>query len=272
MSAAPIKFFKKNLIDLSNTPGTITVTDTLATDDGSDVIDFVRNRENDSAWVTTGSADANNTQLDIDLGEGRDMDSILLVKHNWKAFTIKYWNGSAYTDFSTAIAQTTNTDETSFFSFTQVECQLIRIIITGTQTANDDKHLYQLILAELIGTLAGWPMIKNPMHDRNKKITKMLSGKANVQESVGAFAVDLEVSNWRSQADLDVVDEVYFKRDAVLVWLCGGNESQFSMELRGYRLEDIYMMRPTNSFEPEYVKGLYQTGTKIKIALTEAIA
>lgn len=269
--AKQIRFFKKNIIDLSSALTSITVTDSVATDNGQSIVDFIRNRNNYSAWVTTNSTDAANTQLDIDFGVGRDVSDILLVKHNWKAFTIKYWNGTTYVDFSTPIAETVNDDETTHFQFDSVETQKLRIIITAAQTLNADKELYQLIVTEQIGLLNGWPVIKNPTHDRNKKISKMLSGKVNVIESLGSFQCDLEVTNWKNQADLTVIEEIYFRREGVLIWLCGGDEDQFSMELQGYRLEDIFLVRPTNSYEPEWAKGIYTSGVKLKIALQEAI-
>src|SRR4051812_33469430 len=105
--AQQICVFKKNLIDLSNTNGVLTVTDATATNNGQTFVDFIRNRNNSSAWLTTGSNDAANTQIDVDLGETRDITDIILVKHNWKAYTIKYsTDGVSYSDFTSAIAPT----------------------------------------------------------------------------------------------------------------------------------------------------------------------
>ena len=271
--ASQIKFFKKNIIDLSNDSAAITVTDAVASNNGQSFVDYIRNRNNFSAWLTTGSTDAANTTLEVDWGQGRDVDSILLIGHNFKAFTIQYWNGSIWTDFSTPIAQTVNADSTTLFSFDQVETTKIKIIITGTQVVNADKELYQLIVTEKIanGAFEGWPVIKNPIHDLNLKSTKMLSGKTNIVESTGAFKVDMEVSNWRNANDLALVENLYFRREPFLVWLGGGDESQFSYAALGYRKMDIYYMRPSNSYEPEFVKGLYQAGLKIAIKLVESI-
>lgn len=270
--ASQIKFFKKNIIDLSNDAGSITVTDAVATNSGNSFVNYVRNRNNQSAWLTTGSTDAANTQLDIDLGQGRDVSEIILIKHNWKAFTIQYsTDGVSYSNFSTSIAETTNTSETSRFSFTKVDCRYIRIIITGAQVVNADKQLYQLLITELIGTLEGWPIIKSPTHDTAKKVNQMLSNKVNVVESLGAFSVDLNVANWKNAADLVVIETIYFSRETTLVWLCGGEEAQFSVVPVGYRLEDFYLMRPVDSYQPEFVKGLYMSGLNIKISLKEAI-
>ncbi len=271
MSVKQIRFFKKNIIDLSNDLCTVTVTDALAYSSGDDIVDYIRNRRNDSAWLTTDSDDVNNTTIEVQFGVSRDVTDILLVKHNWKAFTIKYWNGSAWTAFSTPIAQTVNTDETSHFTFTSVDTTAIQIIITGTQVANADKQLYQLIVTEQIGLLEGWPIIKNPEHDRNKKISKMLSGKANVQDSIGGFSCELTVTHWKIAADLAIVETLYSSREGFLIWLCGGIEAQFSMNLMGYRLEDLFLVRPTNSYEPEFVKGQYGSGVTIKVQLAESI-
>ena len=173
--------------------------------------------------------------------------------------------------FLTVISETTNTEVTNAYSFTSVQTNKIKIIITGCQVVDADKVLRQLIVTELIGQLAGWPIIKTPTVSTNKTINKSLSGKVYVSEGVGAFSCQLEVTNWNSDADMTIMEEIYDKGEGVLVWLCGGDETQFSTIRHGYRLEDIYFMRPTNEYRPEFYKGLYQTGIKFKMKLQEAI-
>lgn len=270
---AQIRFFKKNLIDLANEDASITVTDATATSTGQTFINYLRNRNNTSAWMTTGSNDAANTQLDIDLGVERDITDILLIKNNFKAYTLKYYNGATYVDFPTAIAETTNALDTKHHEFASTSAKLLRLIITGTMVADADKRLFQLIVTEKksgSGVLEGWPIIKNPLHDSNKKTSVMLSGKTNLVEGTGAFKVDLEVGNWKIQTDIDIVESIYFGREATLVWLGGGDESQFGVLPQGYRKEDIYLMRPVNSYEPEFFKN-YTTGLKILMKLQECI-
>ena len=268
-----IRFFRKNIIDLQNTDGSITVTDAVATDNGQDIVDYVRNRNNFSAWLTTGSTDAANTTLEVLFGVGRDITDIILVKHNWKAFTIQYWNGSSYVDFSTAINESANADETTHFNFDSVDTDRIKIIITGCQVVDADKELYQLVITQGVGSgqLAGWPVIKSPTHDSNKRKSKMLSGKINVVESTGAFGCELEVSNWKIENDINILEWLYFSREGVILWLCGGDEGQFTIQARGYRKEDLFYVRATNNYEPEFVRGIYTAGFKIKLALQEAI-
>jgi len=274
MSDQQIIFFKKNKIDLDNENIEITATDLVATDNGQDYVDFMRNRNLTSAWMTTGSTDAANTQLDIVLSDSEDVSEIVLVGVNLKAYTIKYHNGITFVDFSTPINVSGNTATTKRHSFNAVTSDQFRIIITGTMVANDDKQIKQLIFTEylLTGQLNGFPIIKLPTLSANKRINKMLSGKANVVESIGSFSCDLNVANWRDDDDLTLVEELYFGRAPALLWLCGGDETQFSSVRIGYRLEDFFLVRPVDEYQPEWYKGLYATGMKIGMKLEEVVS
>lgn len=266
-----IIFFEKNKVDQDNLSASIAVTDAIAYNNGSDFVDRVRNRDNRSAWMTTDSTDAANTQLDIDLGEDEFLTDIILVKHNWKSYTIQYYNGSTYVNFSTVIAPTNDTAETTHYNFTRLETSRIRIIILGTQTANDDKELFQLIITDRIGQLAGWPEISGVEFDTTKKITKMLSGKINMVESFESFGFGLSLPVYSNDTDLDIFQSVYDRRKGVLVWLCGGSESQFKTIRKGYRLEDIFLVRPTNDYNSELYKGQYKSGVKVNLQFKECI-
>lgn len=269
-----IKFFNINRLDLSNTNSTITVTDTVATNNGQSFVDFIRNRNNVSAWLTTGSTDAANTTLVADFGEEREITDIILIGHNFKAYTIKYWDGASYINFSTVISETVNADVETNYEFTQVSTSKIQIIITAAMVVDADKVLKQLIATDKLATgqLVGWPIIRNPRFNTNQKINNMLSGKVNVVDSVGGFSMTLSVSNWNIDADLTIVEEIYFGKRGVLVWPCGGDESQFSHLRIGYRRQDIYFMRATNSFKPTWKSGVYVNGIKMDLKLSEAVA
>jgi len=266
-----IKFFTKNIIDIGNINASIFVTDTVATNNGQTFVDYVRNRNNWSAWATTGSTDAANTQLDIYFGDSREISSIILILHNFKNYTIQYWNGISFQNFSTSISITNNTLETTSHEFTQVTTNQIRLIVTATMIANDDKFLRQLICIDKIGTgqLEAWPNIKNPTASLNKQSSKMISGKSNIIETSGYFQASLNLSYWKSANDLDMLERIFFRREGVLVWLCGGDETQFSSKRIGYRLQDIYLVRPTNEYEPEWNTSVYTNGLNIRMDLVE---
>lgn len=261
--SAQIRFFDKSKCDFSNTNVT-----TLASQ-GDTTSRNVLDRSNNTAWLTTGSVDSDNTTLTIDFVDMFTIDSILLLQHNFKAYTIKYWDGAAYQNFASAISETANTDDNTYYSFTAVATTKIQITITGTMVANADKTLCQVIATAAIGKLNGWPVIKAPVSSRNKKITKMLSGKSNIAANVGGFSVNLTLQVTSDSADLDVIESIFNKSEGVLVWLGGGDESQFSSVRQGYRKEDLYLMLCANEYAPEYYQGIYSCGVNVDMKLIE---
>jgi len=269
--AQNIKWYNKNFIDIDNPDPTITITDSVATDTGQSYVDYMINRNNTSGWRTTGSNDSANTQIDIDMIDTYGIDRILLVNHNLKAFTIQYYNGASYTDFSTPINETTNTNTTNEFSFNSVQTSQIRIIITGTQVADEDKLISQLIITTALGQFEGWPQIVKPTISKNKKNSRLLSGKSLVTRQVGSFSCELSVENWNNSNDLDLVESIYFNPTGVLMWVNAGDDSQFSRTNIGYRSKDIYLVYPVNEYIPEFYKFYYNTGIKIKIKLAEVV-
>ncbi len=266
-----IKWYNKNFIDIDNIDPTITITDATATDNGQSYVDFMRNRKNTSGWATTGSNDAANTQIDVDLVDDYSVDRILLIGHNLKAFTIQYYNGSSYVDFSTAINETTNTSTTNEFTFDAVTTSQIRIIITGTQVTDDDKFIRQLIITSAIGQFTGWPQIKKPTVGKNKKLTRLLSGKTLVTSQTGYFKCDLTVENWNIDNDLTILESIYFSINGVLMWINAGDDTQFSRTNIGFRDEDIFLVKPTNEYIPEFYKSYYNTGVKLKVSIQEVV-
>ncbi len=270
----PIIFFRKSLMDLSNPNIVITITDSVATNNGQAYVDYVRNRKNDSAWITTDSDDTANTEIEVNFTDFIDFTDVLLIGHNFKAFTVQYWTGVAWLDFSTVISETVNTATTNHYNFNSVSGSKIKVIIDSTQEVDADKFLKQLIVTRKIGAgqLEGWPLIKKPTISTSKKANKMLSGKISLTESIQSYSVTLELKAWSNESDMDIMEDIYFRHQGVLFWPCGGDESQFSSKRIGYRLEDIYLVRPISEYTPEYYQGLYQSGVITKLKLQESVS
>ena len=266
-----IRFFELNKLDITNDNVSITASDSVATNNGEDFADYMRNRVNTSGYVTTGSSDSGNTTLEFNFGDTVEIDTIIIIEHNLKAYTIQYWNGSTYVDFSSAISESTNSDSTTFHTFTKVTTSKIKLICTGTIVADSDKFIRQFIATESIGQLTGFPVIKSPRIRTGKIINKMLSGKVNITDAVGAFECELNVKNYSIDDDLDIIETLYFNNKGFLMWLCGGDESQFSSQRIGYRLRDIYLMRAVDDYRPEWVKGVYVSGINFTMKLQEVI-
>ncbi len=267
-----IMFFEKSKIDQNNENVVYTVTDATASDTGESIAHYVGNRNNYTYWMTTDSNDAANTQLDIDMVDEYDFTDIFLVLHNFKAFTIQYWDGSAYQDFSTAINETTNSDNVTRFTFNQVTSSKLRIIITGTQVADEDKQIAQIIVTSFFnqGQLNYWPVVKSPISSLNKREVSLLSGKTLQIETIGSFSCTLDVESWLDSDDLGLVEALYFRRQGVLMYLSGGDETQFWRAQIGFREEDFYLVKPANEFNAQYRRGIYKLGNVTSIELKES--
>ena len=265
-----IKFFKKNHIDADNINPELTVTDLVASNDGQEFLKFLRNRNNNSGWNTSSSTDAANTEILIDLKDYQDVDTIILVRHNFKDFLIEFFD-VGLGDFDTYLNVVNNTEKTTFVS-KSVNTNKIRITISATMTVDDDKSMRQLIVTEnfFSGAFEGWPEIKKPVTSLNKREDDMLSGKKRIVETRGAFSCSLEVKLLKIDTDLSLIENIYFNREGVLMLLSGGVEDQFSSRRIGYRNEDIVLVRPTNELELPWVKN-YTTGIKIKMKLSEVV-
>jgi len=260
-----VLFFEKNYGDLQNPNCTATASQ------GNDFADFVRNRKNTSAWMTTGSVDTDLTSFTLDFTDEEDITQIVLLKHNFKSYTVKYWDGAVYQDFTPAISETTNTAENTHHVVAEVSASRVQIIINNTFVVNDDKQLAQFIVTKKLGRLNGWPLIKKPTISRNRKITKMMSGKSSVVENIGQYSTDLAIKVWSDDADLTLFEDLYDRFIGFLFWPSGGDETQFSSVRKGYRLEDIFLVKLTDELVNEFPNGVYTSGIKLNIKLAESV-
>lgn len=261
--AKQISFFQKNFADYSFSNVVVTASE------GSDYAPNIQKRVNYNGWMTTGSVDANNTTLTINFVDLVTITDLFLVLHNFKSFTIQYWNGTGYSDFSTAINPTNNTDSVTHFTFNAVQTTMILITILGTQVPNSDKSLCQFIATTEIGQLQGWPVIKTPTFNTNKRVNTMLSGKKDIESNLGGITFNLSVSNWNNATDLTTIETLYQSGTGFLVWLCGGDQTQFSSIRKGYRLQDFFLCKCEDDYIPEWVDGLYTTGMVMDIKISE---
>lgn len=269
-----LRFFRKNLIDLSESNTSIAITDAVATNTGENFVNLMLNRNNDSGWATTGSTDAATTTMVVTINEELDFDTIVLVGHNLKSFTLKYWNGSAWTDFSTAVNETTNTKDTNLFQFNNVTSAQIQLVINGTQTADEDKIIRQLIVTRKIesGAFEGWPILQKPSVDLSRKAIETISGKSKVTQRVGSYSVSLKFQTWPSDNDLTLLEALHFYHPkGFLFWPTGGDEDQFRYKRIGFRNKDIYLCGVISEWIPEWDSGVYVNGINMTVRLVEVI-
>lgn len=265
-----ILFLRKNHIDLDRPNPLITITDSVATNTGQDSVLFLRNRNNISGWVTTDSNDSANTEILINLYDFLPVDYISLVKHNFKDYLIEWKDEfDAWNTYANVVNNELKT--TVHEQAVKVEADAIRITIYNTQIADADKEMRQLIITEKKYRFEGWPMVKKPVHSKNRKVNTMLSGKTRVVTKRGAFSTTLEIKTTGSDNDLFLHEDIYEQAEGLLLLISGGKEDQFRTSRKGYRNEDIVLVKAVDEFNNEYIRGVYKAGIKMKIKLQESV-
>lgn len=265
--AAQILFMEKNKIDLANVNVEMSVTDPVATNSGVVFLDYLRNRNSTSLWATTGSSDAANTEIIADMKSATTLNRIVVVGHNLKSYTLDYWNGVAWVNI---ITETDDLETTTFLSFPAITTDKIRLTINGTKIIDDDKYIKQLILTQDIKRMEAYPMV-TPKLTHNMRVTKMLSGKSNIVESVGAFSTKLTVNVLNNESDINLAETLFNYRKGYLISMSGGDEDQFNTAIEPFRKQDIYLVRMRKEFTPAPPKGLYDLGIKLNIELIEVV-
>lgn len=265
--AEQIRFFRKNWADFEREYVSASATN------GDDMADQVLTRSNKTGWGTSGSTDAEQPVLTIDLGDSPTIDTIILVNHNWKNYKLQYLasDGVTWTDFSPSLAHTTNTENTTIHEFTALQTSSVRAIIYGTMVADAEKYLSQFIITSALGQFNGWPAIRTPVLGRNLQEQNVISGKANILQNLGRYSASIVVQVLSDSTDLALIETLFSRVEGFLYWPCGGDEDQFSSVRQGYRLVDIYLVRCRNEFSPEWYKGLYKSGQVVRMDLVEVV-
>ncbi len=268
-----IRVFEKNKIDLDFESVIMSVIDATALDDGANTLNFLRNRNNFSGFGTTGSDDAANTQIDVDMGDTIAIDRILLVNHNFKAYTIQYFDGFSFVDFSTPISETVNTETDTYHEFDSVDAQLIRLIITGTLIADDDKLISQFIITKSTGEFVNQLNVSEITFDKSRESIQTLSKKFRVVTNIGSYGTRLRKNNVVSSNDLDLQETIFDSIEGLLIWINSDDTAQFAPTgvRSGYRAKDIFLMLPMNEYSPAYANGRWCEGVAIDIRLVEVI-
>lgn len=274
-------FFEKNKIDLDlGSQVTITVTDATASNTGQDSVDYLRNRNNESGWGTSDSNDAALTQLDIAFGEQHDIDTLFFLRNNWKAYTCQYALGAgALTDFSTAINVSGNSQADKYHTFDTVTADRLRIIISQTFVADDDKFCSQIIVTERIGSFSTIkPNLDDVEFGRNRKLIKTISGKARVQRNTGNVAFSLKKNNVTDPTDLSLVETLHDYHNGFLVWPNGNadvTESAANAAILNARIfwrrRDLFLMSVASELAPGWGRGRYAEGQNIDMKLVEVL-
>lgn len=266
-----IKIFNLPVSDLSNENFEINIYDTVATDNGQDIVNFMRNRNLTSSWLTTDSTDAAGTIVEAIIADSATVTDIFIIGHNFKDFDVQYWDGVAWVNFESV---TNNTSDFYHFSHASSVITIkVRVVVNSTIIADSDKKITRLVITDKIesGQFISWPEIQKPTQGNIRKDSVMLSGKHFISGTQGSFSVKLKWKGITDQADVDIIEKMFLSRKAFMIWLSGGSEEQFRFKLTGYRKQDLYIVKPSKNYINEYYKGIYSLMLPQSIDLVEVV-
>jgi len=228
-------------------------------------------------WTSVGSNDATTETIVLSF-TSTTITRLLLLDHNWKSYTVKYWTGAAWADFTSVvgidgalgggIVETAFADDSSYYEFAAVTTTQIQITATLTQVANAQKYIASVFPTSELGTLAGYPTVDSATQARNARTTKMLSGRVNIVKQAAVFSVVLRFQSYPVNgygADLDLMLTLIDREIPFYIWLCGGRRGSkyFSYPVRGWRLRDCYRVQIDSDFAASFSANLYKSGQNL---------
>jgi hypothetical protein len=257
-----IKFFKRNTALFSSG------TTATASSNSSSANNILTNRQL-TYWQSIGSDDSTTETITITYNKTVTIDRILLNRINWKEFTVQYDVAGTPTDFTSVIgldgslpggiSETTFADETAYYEVDSITTTGIIITATKTQTADQEKLIYNLFTTEELGTLEGFPQISAIDITRNNRLSTGLSGLANIQKGYEIKNFSLAFSNHPYQSDYDLMKTLVDSQDSFLAWICGGRRDTpyFRFTVDAYKLRDVLNMQTSGGINPAYPGSIY---------------
>lgn len=271
-----IKFFDKNLAD-SLTGATATATS------GDSSAPFILDKNFYTFYRSVGSDDTITETLVITLAEAKTFNRLFLINHNFKDFDIKYLDGT-FVDFANVIGvngdtpgtivETAYAADTSYYEFDSVTTNQIQIECLKTQVVDAQKFLNSFVVTNELGTLEGFPIIKDATKDKNSRKSELLNGRMFITKSLEVMRFTIDFKNYPPglEDDLNLVYDLFDRDDSFFVWLCGGRNGDpfFKYQLRGFRLRDLIQVQVTNVFKDKYKNNLYNSMVSVRLKIEEA--
>jgi hypothetical protein len=193
------------------------------------------------------------------------IDAIFIDNHNIKSGNIKYWDGTAFVNFSTPVTWSNNTQTTSFFSFTSVATSKIQLTMNTTMIANAQKFVGQLMLLESIGAPQIPPSAFTISYiDKGHTHTTVTGGVVFILYGRKA-TIKLTFSD-ASYTDIDLFEGLKTLGEPFVFYPNGG---AYSGQDRGFRLKDIYTVNYMNDFLPVLKSGVLDNNQTIMLELKE---
>ena len=263
--AEQILFLRKNNLDQEVTAATIGVTG-IATSLGDS--SFLRNRSNSNGLAIT--AATSDIVITCNFAGAVSITNFMMVYTDVVNYLLEYKLATATVNpvIKKQYSATVRSQNTYFKEYERFQADQLIITITD----RGDRRIAQLIVSDMIGRLNAWAEITNPEISSSLSTGKMINGKSYILEGQRSFSVELKVDFHKDPDDMSLLDQLFNTHEGFLTLLCGGDQSAFFYPLEGYRLQDIYLMRPSIPLQPDLYKAIYVTGMVTKIKLVEVVS
>lgn len=200
-----MEFITKNLLQ--------TTTDYVVQSNTS-LVQFLFRRDRRFQYASTGfNNDATTTTIQLSLGQTTSVSRLALVNMNWKDFTIHYNGTTANTLNLTSTGATTSSDWSSnsepsmYLQFATIQATQIDIDITGTITADAEKSIGYVYVAD---TKLVFPRVPSSSqykarYDVEQKSHKLSDGSTRLSTVDKKYRADIKLE----YIEPDFADNLY---------------------------------------------------------------
>jgi hypothetical protein len=229
-----------------------------------------------TSWRSVGSNDSTVETLVVTFGSST-ITRLLLLNHNWKNFTVQYWNGSTWVNFTSvvgldgsksAISETAFADNSAYYEFASV---------TTTQIKNHDQHHSDGERREVPGDADG--------HDRARHLRRLPKdrstdvqpqsqdqsdavGSKEDREAAAGLCLHRDVrelpgarlrrrfrSRFLALRSRGTVLRLALRRQA--------RANYFSYDVPGWRLKDVFRVQTDTDITSEWSDNMYKRGQNL---------
>ncbi len=227
---------------------------------------YMFDRDPDSKWTTSGADDDTTPVTAIveffedGVSVERDIDRFLLINHNFKAWTLEYWDGSAWQSLT---SETTDDEEVTLKTFGEVTTSKVRLTVTETQVADSEKEVGEMIVCA---------MLLNPARDLDdlavqwrEQSSEIMMGDGSVHKMVTRWAQN-RVQRFEARVHFSFLSEA--DRATLKAIRDSGDPFLFYPEST-YRPAEIYFVHWSNPWSEKYMSNYKGAGSEVTMTLKE---
>lgn len=215
-------------------------------------------------WISSGeNSDSTTSYIQRTFAADLYGDTIVIANHNLKPpFTVKI-NGTALTNYD---EQTARNFSIITFPFRD-DIASIKIEASATMTADEEKHIGEIMLLSTIGQFQQPQELKNTL-TREQGDLKLQNGKHFIFNCGQSWSFSLDIFSL-SQDDIDLLNTLQNMGTPFYMWPCGGDETQFKYRFRPFLFDDFFKVSFSGNGKPNLRDNLYWTGLRDSIKLIE---